>query len=62
MRTPSVSLIFSKQQQAAASSSQQQPASSNVVNPWQRSDVGIFGKLLRGDESSSNVFFFKKSL
>ena len=31
MRTPSVSLIFSKQQQAAASSSQQQPASSNVV-------------------------------
>ena len=42
-------------QQAAASGSQQQPASSSVVNLWQTSDVGSFGKLQRGDESSSNI-------
>ena len=42
-------------QQAAASGSQQQPASSSVINLWQTSYVGRFGKLQRGDESSSNV-------
>ena len=41
--------------QAAASSSQQQPASSSLANFWQTSDVGSFGKLKRGDESSSHV-------
>ena len=42
-------------QQAAASSTEQQPASSSVVNLWQASNAGSFGKLQRGDESSSNV-------
>ena len=51
MQTPSVSLSFSKQQQVAASCSQHH----HVVNLWQTSNVGSFGKLERGDASSSNV-------